>query len=476
MRSIVVQTKPEQIQRAEGSAGSIHDPVSHAKDLWARKAIFAIAFIGFVVSLFSFWPGFMEFDSFDQYAQAVGQEPLNDWHPVIMALLWRFLIVFHDGPQPMLLLQLALYWSGFLYLAWHSLQKSRVVVAVGAIVAPFFPFLLNFSGVVWKDTQLALALFWAALILLFARRSWVSAATSLALIFYGLAVRHNGPAAALPLLVLWSWKYAGQLPKKIGVLLCTGFVTAILLLTNFGINKLLIMEQTNPLHHEMLNEIAFIQCHSWGSFDFLKFYQGEVLKQQLNQAERQIKLCGQVDALASEGDTDDIFERNILKAPDDGDRKIFPLWLQNVIAHPLEYLEYRLTVYRTFLRPFEYARPYYVFCDGRDPNPFPDRFSSEPANPIGLTNLLASYIGLASKTLGLFFRPFFWLATLLVSAGISLWKKHLAAGLICLSGLCYLGAYLLFLPAPDFRYAYWAIFAQTLSCFLLWSPSAKKIE
>jgi hypothetical protein len=59
---------------------------------WARGEIFALALAGFVISLLVFWPGFMEFDFFDQYAQAIGKEQLNDWHPVILVFVWKLSI------------------------------------------------------------------------------------------------------------------------------------------------------------------------------------------------------------------------------------------------------------------------------------------------------------------------------------------------------------------------------------------------
>jgi hypothetical protein len=38
---------------------------------------------------FEFLARIHEFDSFDQYGQAIGQSLLNDWHPVIMTLMWK---------------------------------------------------------------------------------------------------------------------------------------------------------------------------------------------------------------------------------------------------------------------------------------------------------------------------------------------------------------------------------------------------
>jgi hypothetical protein len=199
-----------------GPAAAEHAPTWRNRDRslpWARGQIFALALAGFVISLLAFWPGFMEFDSFDQYAQAIGKEQLNDWHPVILVFVWKLLIFVHDGPQLMLLLQLLLYWSGFLYLALRLLQRDKPWLAVAAILVAFSPFLVNFAGVLWKDTQLALAFFWAALLLAFAPRNLTTAVTSLALISYGLAVRHNGITAALPLLILWSNEFAVSLHR-----------------------------------------------------------------------------------------------------------------------------------------------------------------------------------------------------------------------------------------------------------------------
>jgi hypothetical protein len=206
---------------------------------WARGQIFALALAGFVISLLAFWPGFMEFDSFDQYAQAIGKEHLNDWHPVILVFVWKLLIFVHDGPQLMLLLQLLLYWSGFLYLALRLLQRDKPWLAVAAILVAFSPFLVNFAGVLWKDTQLALAFFWAALLLAFAPRNLTTAVTSLALISYGLAVRHNGITAALPLLILWSNEFAVSLHRgnRFGALFCATSLAATLFLINFVVSE-----------------------------------------------------------------------------------------------------------------------------------------------------------------------------------------------------------------------------------------------
>jgi hypothetical protein len=96
-----------------------------SQPFYQNLLIYIISTTGFILSLLAFWPGLMEYDSFYQYGQATGKLPLNDWHPVSMTLLWRALIAIYDGPQLMLILQIFLYWTGFLYLAWNLLHQTH---------------------------------------------------------------------------------------------------------------------------------------------------------------------------------------------------------------------------------------------------------------------------------------------------------------------------------------------------------------
>ncbi len=434
--------------------------------------LITIAVAGFILSLLAFWPGFMEYDSFDQYGQAIGILPLEDWHPPSMTLLWRALIKIYNGPQPMLLLQCLLYWSSFLYLAlWLWRDTSKFMLALTAVLVPFLPFLINFTGVIWKDTHLAVALFWATLLLVFGKTSRSKLLISLLFIFYGLSVRHNGIAAALPLLILWSYRYCRftDSNSKYGVFLVTTTTLLIYLVVDYGLNSFFSVEKTYPIKSQRLNEIVFIKCHS-GSQDFstLEKYYGESLTRTKPQKRRNY-LCDQVSSLASTDDTGEIFEKDILDdQPDPTGKETLDLWIQSVKSHPLLYLDYRFIVYRTFLRPFSYPEPYYVFVDGMDENPLPIKLPFEVLNPFGLSKLLKHYVNFFadSKYLQLPFRPFFWLITLMVTTLWALHKRQRSMFLISASGLLYLILYFPVLPAPDFRYCYYAIFAQILAIYI----------
>ena len=109
-----------------------------------------------------------------------------------------------------------------------------------------------------------------------------------------------------------------------------------------------------------------------------------------------------------------------------------------------------------------------MFVDGMDTNPLPIKLPFEVLNPFGLSKLLKHYVNFfaASKYLQLPFRPFFWLITFMVTTLLSLHKRQWPVCLISASGLLYLILYFPVLPAPDFRYCYYSIFAQILSIYI----------
>ena len=298
-------------------------------------ALYAVAITGFTLSILAFWPGFMEYDSFKQYAQAIGKLPLDDWHPVSMTLLWKVLISLYNGPEPMLVLQMFLYWAGFLYLAWHLLlHTSRFSLALIAVITAFFPFLINFSGVIWKDTQLAVSLFWAVLLLEFGKLSRGKLLITLILIFYAISVRHNGIAAALPIIVLWSYEFVcwTGINKQYSVPIITVCACLLYLIVNLGLSHFIAFEKVKILNGQLLNEVAFIECQfDDKKLDIIHDYYGEKLLK-INPQDRKKYLCNEIDSLAKTTDISTIYDDKILELPDDNDHQIKNLWFQSKIG------------------------------------------------------------------------------------------------------------------------------------------------
>ena len=169
--------------------------------------------VGISAALLFFWfyyPGRLGPDSTDQWHQAVTGQ-LTDWHPPIMAALWRLLGAASRGPAPMLALQVGLYWLGIWCIFDASERQIASRRAFVAIAAAFHPLMLVLLGAVVKDVQMATALV-AAFGLIYRERERGSSplvAVSVAILLcYAALVRHNGLAAVAPILIYWLWAAA----------------------------------------------------------------------------------------------------------------------------------------------------------------------------------------------------------------------------------------------------------------------------
>lgn len=174
---------------------------------WAGLAAFAAC-------AWLFWPGHVSFDTAHQWYQ-VRNGQFSDHHPPLMALLWRATEPVLPGPGGPLLVQLALWWSALALAAASVFRDGRAQVAA-VLLAGAAPPLFGLLGHVWKDVLLMAALALAAALLLAdaarpaPRRGLLLAAAGCLLAV--AALRHNGLAAALPLLPWLVWRAgAGRL-------------------------------------------------------------------------------------------------------------------------------------------------------------------------------------------------------------------------------------------------------------------------
>jgi hypothetical protein len=130
----------------------------------SRLPIFFICSAGFVYSVLAFFPGWMSPDSVSQYSEAKSKV-FYDWHPVLMAWWWSKLDRLYEGPAPMLLQNLVLYWGAWALLACGARHRighfSYAIPLLG-----FWPGILFPLGQVWKDVLFACSMFfaWAVLI------------------------------------------------------------------------------------------------------------------------------------------------------------------------------------------------------------------------------------------------------------------------------------------------------------------------
>ena len=147
--------------------------------------------LGLAIILVTYWPGWVSPDSIYQLQQA-RSGVFTDWHPPLMAWVWRWLDLAWPGPQGMLVLQNALFWGG-LALACGIWIQSAVGAAVVLLIG-LSPACFSNLGTVWKDIQMGAALLAAFALLSKYRmdKNRVALGGSALCLCYACAVRHNG--------------------------------------------------------------------------------------------------------------------------------------------------------------------------------------------------------------------------------------------------------------------------------------------
>ncbi len=92
------------------------------------------------------YPGGMSVDSWDQYIQSVSGN-YTSHHPPLMAMIWSFLHFICEGPETLLLLNLAFFWGGVLLLfSSDSTNKYRYLYFL-------IPFFSNYIISIYSDLE-----------------------------------------------------------------------------------------------------------------------------------------------------------------------------------------------------------------------------------------------------------------------------------------------------------------------------------
>nr|UXP70938.1 hypothetical protein tmp_000017 [uncultured Bdellovibrionales bacterium] len=169
-----------------------------------------------VNAILTFYPGSMSVDSWQQFRQATSGK-YDDVHPPMMAWVWSWLLWIRKGPQPMLFLNVGMFWTG-LFLIWSKLikEKSKVyfLVPLMGLMPVVVAVVVAMVGVIWKDIALGTSAVLATGILMNHKpqRSMLTVGLVI-LLFYATAVRHNALTLTLPLFLVLVLTLQGQRPK-----------------------------------------------------------------------------------------------------------------------------------------------------------------------------------------------------------------------------------------------------------------------
>ena len=424
------------------------------------------AFMFLVLQVRLYFPGRLNVDSTDQLHQAtIGV--FNDWHPPIMAMLWRILIELSGKTFSLYLLQAALYWLaiGLIADAFVRMQKYRTsLVILMAWVMPYFSIT---NAMVTKDSQMGL-MFLLSFALVFWFRTQArrvpTAIWTLIVIFclYGILVRANSIFAIGPLFLYFvvpNRKFG--LPQIIGISTVIAVAT-MLLSAAFNNDILPNVKQTKPIRSLQIFDIIGIAKIS-GDRQWLT-----ELKPLSSERLNACYTAYWWDSVAPWGACPEFsgMVMNIQYKPVISDRDVYPtsaklmeIWLNSIQHHPLAYAEHRIKHFNAELNFFvpSLIRRFGIV------------WYSVPQNSV-----LETKQDYYRKS---FIRwPVTWYAiALIVLIATRRDTPTLAtttARYLSVSGLLYASAYLVIGVASEDRYMYWMI----LSSFIAVCTVAKNIK
>src|SRR5215210_2928592 len=144
---------------------------------------YALAALGFVLTLAAFYPGYMSPDSMANWLGG-RQWLFKDVNGPVMTAVWGLIDSVVPGPAGMLVLQNLVFWAAPAVF-WRATWRRSLVLGVCLAALAFMPQIWSQMSTIWKDTGQAATLFLGSALL------------------YGYAVRLNSVAAILPL-ALWA--------------------------------------------------------------------------------------------------------------------------------------------------------------------------------------------------------------------------------------------------------------------------------
>lgn len=170
-----------------------------------RRTIIVLAIIlaiAAIVQGLAYWPGLMTWDAINQYGQAT-EGVFDDWHPPVMAWIWRQFIAIKPGPGPMYLLQIGLYWLGYTLIVAGAVRRGWSRAAIVAVIVALMPFPLALMGSVLKDCLMQGALLTATGLFIWSgpARGWGVRVIGIGLLIFAGMLRFNAFLATLPLVV-----------------------------------------------------------------------------------------------------------------------------------------------------------------------------------------------------------------------------------------------------------------------------------
>jgi hypothetical protein len=391
----------------------------------------------FSVNLLAAYPGVPNFDSTQQYAQAVTGH-FTDWHPPIMAWVWSLFRLVADGSGPLFTAHVFCYWLGFGLIALTLSQLHRKKTAWAVIAAGAFPPFLLMNTDVVKNVSMATTFLSAFSICFFyrERRSKIPLIyliIAMGLIIYGALVRANGIFAAAPLFF-----YAispGLFRRPIYFIIITLVLTATWIpAANFLNHRVLRAEATYPINSLKWFDLTGIAYFSGDESIFGGFATEELVQ----------------ECYTPIG-WDTLWDRDICHHAFTGYWPSTKTWTSAIITHPMAYAEHRLAHLNSEL----------FFIVPRDHTDFRMLLKQNPGT---IASHLISKLTACGSIIGIVI-----VALCYINLTPSSTEFDESTACIGISGVMYTLAYLIVGVSTSAGYQYWSLIATSIALIIFLS-------
>lgn len=431
------------------------------------------------ITIIGFGTGRAEFDIIEQFRQVTGQKQMSDWHPPIIAVVWKGLYGATGWIGSLFAFSTLLYFCGVLLIARsvHRQLGSRVG-SLGIIAVSISPWAYSQINIPWKDTILTGALLVACGCAMHIRRGSQSKRTAVLVLFtlgtliFATLVRKNAISAVVPICFYLAWQLApiaeGVLRKlrarrgrgsglrrsRLAAWIAGSFVLTFAVgggatAAESAIAKTWNVKETHQQYQVMLDDVMF----SVPEDELNEAAVSQQLKNRLNTARAQCYDNGEYyDAYWNcfgKG-----FGGGYEPIEESQRRDLNKLWREHVITHPGRYVSYRWSVYRYYLttsmlvyleKPVGIAREAGF---GRGPEPF------ESAAKTYVKDFSLAKFDFT-------FKPWFWLvgSVLVMACAWVCSRGRAAVFMLGASAFLYMAAYFPVIPEAHFRYTHWPVVA-----------------
>lgn len=403
------------------------------------------------VAIYSY-PGFMSFDSVEQLAVARGLRAFSDWHPPIMALLWKPLDWIMRGPWLMVMLQCGLLLGGAFTLFRRVMRPwAAVAVTLGVFL---WPVAFASMAVVWKDSLMAGVLV-ASYAALTSERVWPQRVSLVGFLFATM-LRHNALFAVLPLLVISSpWPKDRRPWVRRGI----GFAIAVVLVVGAQLcNKLLVQEKQHPFHnslaiYDIVGMVRYAEPLTDAQCEELLAGVPLVSHEHIQErADRAFNPNGWADSVWGP-------RRFMEHAKTDAELDaVLDAWLRLIERYPRAYISTRLRLIKILLG-VPHRRGVYVFnAHLEDPKLLATYGIDVERGPVQET-LSEWFVAMAWDSALFRTYPYLVLALCLLFA----LRRNPTMLALLASGLAYELALFVVAPSPDLRYSHWLILCALIA-------------